>query len=170
MIACFDVHYEKDLAIAAAIVFNHWSDESIVDHFVVRCKSGGRYQAGSFYQRELGPLLEVIRQFEEPIHTYVIDAYCHLSADGSPGLGARLHQELSNEIQVIGVAKNRFRDTSHAIEVLRGESDRPLFVSSIGIDYQAAANHIQSMSGEHRIPNLLKSVDRLARSGKIEDR
>lgn len=169
MIACFDVHYEKDLAIAAAIVFNHWSDESIVDHFVVRCKSGGQYQAGSFYQRELGPLLEVIRQFDDPIQTYVIDAYCHLSADGSPGLGEHLHKELSGDIQVIGVAKNRFRDTNHAIELLRGDSDRPLFVSSIGIDYQAAASHIQSMFGEHRIPTLLKRVDRLARSGKIEN-
>lgn len=169
MIACFDVHYDNGFANAAAIVFNHWTDENIVDHFLVRCNSVGEYQAGSFYQRELGPLMEVIRQFDFSIQAYVIDAYCHLSADRCPGLGAHLHKELSGDIQVIGVAKNRFRDTNHAIELLRGDSDRPLFVSSIGIDYQAAASHIQSMFGEHRIPTLLKRVDRLARSGKIEN-
>lgn len=167
MIACFDVHYESDFAIAAAIVFEHWSDECIINHVVARCNDVGEYQAGNFYQRELEPLRRVIEQIDNPIHTYVVDAYCHLSADCSPGLGAYLHQELPNKSVVIGVAKNRFRETKHAIELLRGESDRPLFISSIGIDYQTAADHVQSMSGEHRIPTLLKMVDRLSRTGEI---
>lgn len=165
MIACSDVHYADGCAHAAAIVFNHWSDEVIVDQFRVQCDGVAEYRAGSFYQRELGPLREVIQQIGYPVHTYVIDAYCHLAADGSPGLGTYLHQELPENSVVIGVAKNRFRETDHAIELLRGGSDRPLFISSIGIDYRAAANHIESMHGPHRMPTLLKMVDRLSRDG-----
>jgi len=95
----------------------------------------------------------------------VIDAYCHLSEAREPGLGAYLHETLPENSIVIGVAKNRFRDTNHAIEVRRGGSDRPLFVSSIGVDYATAAEHIHSMSGPHRMPKLLKAVDRLCRDG-----
>ncbi len=165
MIACFDVHYDNDCANAAAIVFNQWADEKPVEQYIVRCNQVGEYCAGSFYQRELAPLREVIQQIKHPIHTYVIDAYCHLSVDCSPGLGAYLHQELPHNSAVIGVAKNCFRETDHAIELLRGGSDRPLFVSSIGIDYQTAANHIKSMTGNYRMPTLLKMVDYLSRNG-----
>lgn len=64
----------------------------------------------------------------------------------------------------MGVAKNRFRDTVHAAEIYRGNSKRPLFVTSIGVDYQRAAAHVQSMAGAHRLPTLLKTVDRLSRN------
>ena len=167
MIACFDVHYDNGFANAAAIVFNQWADDNVVDKYVVRCNNVREYNAGSFYKRELEPLLKVIRQIDYPIQTFVIDAYCHLSDDCAPGLGAYLYQELPDNSNVIGVAKNRFRKSSHAIELLRGGSERPLFISSIGIEYQAAADHVQSMSGDHRIPTLLKMVDRLSRTGGI---
>ena len=166
MIACFDVHYHQGYADAAAIVFDQWSDTTIVDQFVVRCTDVGEYQAGSFYRRELKPLQELLRVIHYPVRFYLIDAYCHLSDDHSPGLGAYLHDVLDHDSVVIGVAKNRFRNTRHAVELLRGGSQRPLFITSIGIDYQSAADYVQSMSGEHRIPTLLKAVDQLSRSGE----
>ena len=163
MIACFDVHYDDQGANAAAILFEQWTDDLPAEQLVVRCENVGDYQAGSFYQRELAPLRAVIDQITVPVDTFVIDACCRLSEDGAPGLGDYLYRSLPEDTVVIGVAKNRFRGTDHAVEVIRGGSKRPPFVSSIGIEYQAAANRIQSMAGRHREPKLLKAVDRLCR-------
>jgi len=166
MIACFDVHYFDDHANAAAVVFEKWSDNLALDSAVIRCDAAEQYKAGEFYKRELYPLRTLIAQLKHPVQTFVIDAYCHLSQDGDPGLGQYLHDHLSKKSTVIGVAKNRFRATSHAVELLRGQSSRPLFVTAVGIDYQDAAGHIESMHGENRIPTQLKLVDRLSRDGK----
>lgn len=166
MIACFDAHYDDDSAIAAAIVIHHWEDEITVDQFTVNVADVGDYRPGSFYERELKPLHELLPLISCPVRYFVIDAYCHLSDGGSPGLGAYLHELLPDDSVVIGVAKNRFRDTRHAVELFRGNSNRPLFITSIGIDYQSAADHVKSMAGEHRIPTILKTVDRLARNGE----
>ena len=164
MIACFDVHYEHDYATAAAILFEDWQDDRISAQVTVRCTDIAAYQSGSFYQRELKPLNAILEKIECNVDCFVIDAYCHLSEDGSPGLGVYFHELLPDDPVVIGVAKNRFRDTTHAIEVLRGESKKPLFVTAIGIEDEVAAEHIRSMAGEHRIPTILKAVDSLCRS------
>ena len=163
MIACFDVHYQQEHASAAAVVIENWSDREPSHQYTVRCDDVAAYQAGSFYQRELKPLQQVVEKIDVPVDIYVIDAYCHLSKDRSPGLGAYFHDLLPESSIVIGVAKNRFRDTSHAIELLRGESQKPQFVTSIGVDYLTAAERIRCMAGEHRIPTILKAVDRLCR-------
>ena len=165
MIACFDVHYFDTHANAAAVIIEDWSDSDCVEKLCIRCDAPKEYIAGEFYRRELDPLKTIIASIDSQIQTCVIDAYCHLSADGKPGLGSYLHNELSDGGSIIGVAKNPFRDTKHAIELMRGNSARPLFVTSIGIDYQTAAEHIKSMHGNHRIPTLLKMVDRLCRDG-----
>lgn len=167
MIACFDVHYDNNSANAAGIMFHQWDDETPAEQLTIRVSDVGDYRAGSFYERELKPLREILSLITCPVRHFVIDAYCHLSDDGSPGLGAYLYELLPADSIIIGVAKNRFRSTSHAFELFRGNSKRPLFITSIGIDYQCAAGHIKSMAGEHRMPTLLKTVDRLSRGGEI---
>ena len=167
MIAALDVHYFDDFSMAAAVVFENWGDDEAVEQFVIRCDQATRYEAGQFYQRELLPLkriVEAIDKTECSIKTYIVDAYCHLSDERQPGLGAYLSKCLYADTAVIGVAKNRYRETKHAIEVRRGKSDKPLFVTSIGIDYFEAANQVASMHGPFRIPTLLKMVDGLARN------
>jgi deoxyribonuclease V len=166
MIACFDVQYVANAANAAGIVFRQWGDTATVYQFTVQVTDVGEYRPGKFYERELKPLRALLPLIACSVQCFVIDAYCHLSDDGSPGLGAYLRELLPDDSVVIGVAKNRFRDTRHAVELYRGGSDRPLFITSIGIDYQSAAAHVKSMAGEHRIPTLLKTVDRLARDGE----
>ena len=88
-----------------------------------------------------------------------------LDRAGRRGLGAHLYEALARVTPVIGVAKNRFgpRAEQVAIEVLRGASSRPLFVTAIGVDAEAAAADISRMHGEHRLPTMLKRVDRLCR-------
>lgn len=166
MIACFDVHYDASSANAAGLVFQDWGDAAIVDQFTAQVVDVGEYRPGNFYERELKPLQALLQRLGCPVRYFVIDAYCHLSDHGAPGLGAHLHECLPDDSVVVGVAKNRFRDSRHAVELFRGGSLRPLFITSIGIDYQSAADHIGSMAGQHRIPTLLKTVDRLARHGE----
>ncbi len=164
MIACFDVHYGEDSARAATVVLRRWEDSTAADQASHSVTEFGDYRPGNFYQRELKPLQELIARIHHPIKYFVVDAYCHLSADRSPGLGAYLHELLPVGSVVLGVAKNRFRGSTHAVELFRGSSDRPLFITSIGIDYECAAKHIESMAGAHRIPSMLKMADRLSRS------
>jgi deoxyribonuclease V len=77
-----------------------------------------------------------------------------------------LYEALGRRLPIVGVAKNRFHTNGAAIEVYRGDSKRPLFVTALGVDPQAAAIEVQRMHGEHRLPTVLKRVDRLCRDGR----
>jgi deoxyribonuclease V len=81
---------------------------------------------------------------------------------GSNVKGGRPAPWVQRRNPVVGVAKSRF-DGARAVEVYRGGSIRPLYVSAAGLDPEEAAEKIRSMHGRHRVPTLLKRVDRLAR-------
>jgi len=72
---------------------------------------------------------------------------------------------LAKRIPVIGVAKSNFRGTPEEAKLYRGNSRRPLFISCMGLPLDEAQNYIARMHGEYRIPTLLKSADRLSRTG-----
>ncbi len=159
MIGCVDVDYQPDL-VTAACVGAEWADGVAAIEVVVR--TGGpaaEYQPGAFFAREL-PYLRGVLERMPALDLIVVDGYVWLGPD-RPGLGHHLHEALG--IAVVGVAKNPFAG-ARAIEVTRGDSARPLFVTSIGIDPPVAASHVRAMHGEHRIPTLLRRVDALARS------
>lgn len=163
MIACLDVHYENELAYAAAVVFDKWDAASSLSEYTTCAANSVDYEPGRLYLRELPPLLNVAQCICESIDVYVIDAYCHLSADFAPGLGAYFHEALNNAASIVGVAKNRFHNTTHAMELIRGGSRRPLFITSIGIQYETAVSYVRMMAGNFRIPTMIKAADRLAR-------
>ncbi|MBK8015145.1 MAG: endonuclease V [Deltaproteobacteria bacterium] len=164
MIVALDVHYTGSTAHAAAVGFDEWQSDKCIASYTAMESPVAEYEPGKFCVRELSPLLKVIRQIDSNITTYVIDGYCHLSSDLAPGLGAYLHEALAEPTAIVGIAKNRYRQTQHAIEVFRGKSRRPLFVTSIGIEYDVAGRCVQSMTGQFRVPEMLKAVDRLARA------
>jgi deoxyribonuclease V len=123
------------------------------------------YEPGQFYRRELPCVLAVLSKLSRPPSLLMIDGYVWLGNDSKPGMGARLFEELGCAIPVIGIAKTRFRDAA-ALEICRGNSLSPLFITAAGIDVQLAANHVKNMHGPHRIPTLLKRVDQLCRGRK----
>lgn len=163
MLACLDVHYSDSFVRAAAVVFENWSSTAPRRVYSVDMQGAERYESGKFYRRELQPLLNLIQIIEEPIQLYIIDAYCYLSDERLPGLGVYLYKALNRKIPVVGVAKNKFKQTDIAEEVYRGGSEKPLFVTSVGISPKEAARDIAVMAGDFRIPDLLKLVDRKAR-------
>jgi deoxyribonuclease V len=159
MIGCLDVDYRDEGVTAACVGFAAWTDAIARVEVVVR--SPGKpaaYQPGAFYERELPYLLAVLERMP-PLELVIVDAYVWLGPE-QPGLGARLHD--ARGLPVIGVAKTRFAGAD-AIEVRRGDSERPLMVTAIGIEPTIAAGHVAAMHGEFRIPTLLRRADALAR-------
>jgi hypothetical protein len=59
-------------------------------------------------------------------------------------------------------AKPRFGTATHAVQVLRGRSARPLFVTAAGMPPAQAASLIRTMAGPFRLPDALRRADALA--------
>ncbi|MCL2714231.1 MAG: hypothetical protein FWD68_06490 [Alphaproteobacteria bacterium] len=106
-------------------------------------------------------IIDILAPFTE-VGVIVVDGYVWLAKD-RPGLGAHLYNRLAGRVPVVGVAKTAFRGNDCAIQVTRGFSTHPLYVTSIGIDPAVAAASVAAMAGPHRLPTILKRVDQLAR-------
>ena len=164
MFVCVDVHYYDDRAAAACLLFKNWSDAMPASQFRTTISKITPYVAGQFYLRELPCILEVLELVDENIDVFVIDGYVWLDDGRTPGLGAHLYHKLQRRTPVIGVAKTQYRPSEAAHEVLRGKSEKPLYITAVGIDPSIAASCIKKMHGEFRIPTLLKMVDQISRS------
>ncbi|MEO7715697.1 MAG: endonuclease V [Capsulimonas sp.] len=164
MIACVDVDYRSDHAIAACVTFDDWTAAIPTGVTTVRIDSVEPYVSGQFYKRELPCLLTVLDAIADRLTFVIVDGYVWLG-DNKAGLGAHLYDALDKRIPVIGVAKTAFRDAP-SIEVRRGKAARPLQITAVGIDLADAARHIASMHGDYRLPSLLKLVDRACRDAE----
>lgn len=182
-LVCVDVDYRASSVVTAALAFEAWeSDKASFE--VVSCsdEAPAEYVPGSFYERELPYVLTGLAGLAQAAglaglgesaelpeaalaRAVIIDGYVWLGA-GRPGLGAHLYEALGRRIAVVGVAKRRFHGAGDAVPVLRGTSQVPLFVTAVGIDLVTAAEGVRRMHGAHRIPTLLKRVDRLSRDGR----
>jgi deoxyribonuclease V len=167
MIAIFDVDYKEDKANIACVVATDWEAKEPAKLYTKVIAPIAEYESGAFYKRELPCLLGIIADITEFIDFYVIDGYVWLGE--KPGLGYHLYQATNGKIPVIGVAKTSFHNNFNAMEVQRGQSNNPLFITSIGIDLQESSELIKNMHGEYRLPHLLKLTDTLCRQWKTTD-
>lgn len=159
-----DVQYERHSAFAAAILFDEWHSEKASVEQVSAYPDPAPYVPGRFAERELPPLLEVIEATNVKPQMIVIDGYVYLDGTGRAGLGKYLFDALDKSIPVVGVAKNRFKDLPDGFDVVRGQSSKPLYVTVAATGLAEAKANVEAMHGDHRIPTLLKRVDKLARS------
>jgi deoxyribonuclease V len=166
MIACIDVGYGEEIARAACVTFEHWRDEQAAAEFVADIEDVEEYVPGEFYRRELPCSLIVLEQVPQA-DLIVIDGYVWLDESQRPGFGAFLYEAFDKQIPVVGVAKTRFATASQAVEVYRGCSQRPLYVTAAGLDLEDAADSVRQMHGKNRIPTLLKRVDSLSRDSSM---
>lgn len=160
-ILAFDVHYREDTAKIVCAVFQDWG-ASKANEYIIKFLSGvADYEPGAFYKRELPCLLEVLKDLDlEEISCIIIDGFVYLDDEGKKGLGAYLYESLTVKVPVVGVAKTSFHNNKlNVIEIKRGESNNPLFVSAIGMEVVDAAERIINMAGAYRMPDLLKEVD-----------
>ena len=166
MIACVDVDYRNDVAVAGCVIFREWTDAEPLKEYLAVLDDVEPYRPGQFYLRELPCILNVLEKVVEPITMILVDGYVWLDTSQKAGLGAKLYEALEKSIPVIGVAKSSFPGSA-GIAVLRGKSVRPLWVTAVGIELDVAVQHIQEMHGVNRIPTLLKRVDSLCRAGVL---
>lgn len=159
MLVAFDVAYETDAALVAAVLFRAWDAPGHAERAMRLLTPPAAYVPGQFALRELPPLLALLAELPRP-SIVVVDGHAWLEP-GRPGLGARLHE--ATGLPVVGVAKTPFAGSPHAERVLRGASRRPLYVTAAGLDPQEAARGVASMAGPHRLPDVLKRVDAVAR-------
>ncbi|HHL19633.1 MAG TPA: endonuclease V [Thiothrix sp.] len=163
MILATDVHYHDSGATAAGVLFNDWGDVAAQQTLTVEIATVKPYVSGQFYQRELPCLLALIEQIDRPLDCIVVDGFVYLDKQKNAGLGQYLYDALGGQVAVVGVAKSAFRDSPVDTQVLRGESRKPLYVTSVGIELVDAKRFVVAMAGDFRLPTLLKQVDSLCR-------
>lgn len=166
MILAFDTYYYENKALTICIEFEKWSDKTFhkVHHEVL--ENIPDYLSGEFYKRELPCILSLFQKIHsDSIEAIIVDGYVFLDETNKYGLGGHLFESLEKKIPIIGVAKTNFGvHFPQKIEVFRGSSKNPLYVTAIGIDKNAAQQHVLEMYGEFRIPKLLKALDQLTRN------
>ncbi len=167
-IACLDAHYLATGARAAGVLLESWEAAVPAAVFVEALPAAEAYQPGSFYRRELPCLLAVLGRFPALPETVVVDGYVWLPPDQRPGLGARLYEALGHATPVVGIAKTAFagvESCAWAMQVFRGTSLKPLYVTAAGMAPELAARRVRDMAGKHRPPDGVRLADHLARHG-----
>ena len=165
MILATDVHYKDTTAKAVGALIAHWNEALALQHVIRYIDAVEEYVPGSFYKRELPCILEIIKNVElENISCIIIDGFVVLDDAGKPGLGTYVFESIQSRVPVIGVAKSNFNENlKYVIPVLRGTSERPLYVTAAGTDLQQAADAIKQMHGDFRLPTVLKELDRITK-------
>ncbi|MFM9947781.1 MAG: endonuclease V [Saprospiraceae bacterium] len=166
MILAFDTWYYDNQAKTVCLGFVNWEDAEPQEIFTEILDSPAAYEPGAFYKRELPCIISLLKQIDlQLVSVIVVDGFVVLDDAGKPGLGGRLYEYLDQKIPVIGVAKTNFaQNIANKRAVVRGQSSKPLFITALGMDLDAAADHVKNMHGDYRLPTLLKELDRLTKS------
>ena len=156
-----DAYYAENKAKVVGVLFENFSDEKPLEIISKIVDGVAPYESGSFYKRELPCIVLLLQDLDvRDISLIVIDGFIYLDGDGRCGLGGHLYEHLERRVQIVGVAKLPFKGSCKLVrEICRGRSKRPLFVSAVGTDLDEAARLVKGMSGEFRLPSLLKILD-----------
>lgn len=163
MILAVDVAYAGSGGVAAGVLLRDWDDISPSREIVVRVPHVAEYVSGEFFRRELPCIQAVLKEVEEPLDCIVVDGYVTLGDPPRDGLGAALWKNLGRTVPVVGVAKSKYVGAPEEVALFRGGSNRPLFVTAAGMTTDEAKRRVLSMAGTHRLPDMLKYVDGVAR-------
>ncbi len=168
MILAVDVHYAGEGGTVAGVGFGDWDAAEPALAVRSHVERVAPYAQGAFYERELPCILQLLREHGLQPSCIVVDGYVYLDGHQRPGLGRHLFDALGGRVPVVGVAKTAFAGIGEACEVLRGDSKRPLYVTCAGLSLEEAKAGVARMHGSHRIPTLLRAVDRLCRDAAAE--
>lgn len=169
VILAVDVDYQGAGGVAAGVLLRNWSDAVAAREIVVRIPAVAEYVPGEFFRRELPCIEAVLKEVSEPLECIVVDGYVTLGDPPRDGLGAALWNKLERAVPVVGVAKTKYLGVPLEAFLFRGGSSRPLFVTAAGMTCDEAKRRVLSMAGKHRLPDMLKHVDGVARRGTGSD-
>lgn len=165
MILAFDTYYYDGKAKTVCLEFKEWNESKDFKIHTEIIENVEEYIPGEFYKRELPCILSLLNHIDlESIEAIVVDGFVYLDDDKKYGLGGRLYEKLNNKIPIIGVAKTNFAAIEKNKRALfRGDSKKPLYITSIGLELDDAFEKVEKMAGEFRFPTLLKELDRLTK-------
>ena len=165
MILAFDTYYFDNKAKTVCLEFAEWNENKNFKGHTEIIDNVEEYIPGEFYKRELPCIISLLNKIDlKNIEAIIVDGFVYLDDDKKYGLGGYLYEKLNKEIPIIGVAKTNFASIEKNKKPLfRGDSIKPLFITSIGIDLEEAFQKVESMAGEFRMPTLLKELDRLTK-------
>jgi len=160
MILAIDVYYLEHGAKAVGLLFE-WEDTTPRQTIIEFVADVAEYVPGEFSKRELPCIDALLHKIGvDFLDIIIVDGHIYVDNNGTYGLGGKTFELLGGRLPVIGVAKTGFHTNKETvIEVFRGESKNPLYVSAIGMDNALAAAKIQAMRGSYRIPDILKKLD-----------
>ena len=159
-----DVYYKNRNACIAGVAFNAWTDAEPSAVFFSTLNGVAAYVPGKFFKRELPCILKLLKEHDLAPECIIVDGFVYLDGHKKAGLGKHLYDALGGRSAVIGVAKQPFKNGPGYCRINRGQSSKPLYITSKGFTIDAAKEHILSMHGEYRIPTLLKRADQLCRT------
>lgn len=164
-ILAFDTYYYDQKAKTVCLEFEKWNEDKNFKVYSEIIDNVEEYIPGEFYKRELPCILSLLQQMNlSEIAAIVVDGFVYLDDEKKYGLGGYLYEKLNEKIPIIGVAKTNFASIEKNKKALfRGDSKKPLYITSIGINLEEAFNKVESMAGEFRFPTLLKELDRLTK-------
>jgi len=165
LIFAFDTYYNDNEAHTVCLGFENWADPEATLELAEDLKIPDEYVSGEFYKRELPCILSLLKQIRlQENDTIVVDGFVVLDDTGKWGLGGHLYEALGQKTPVVGVAKNNFATLNILKkEVYRGESQKPLYITCLGMELEQAARLVASMFGEYRMPDILKRLDQKTR-------
>jgi len=165
MILAFDTYYFDQKAKTVCLEFAKWNEDKDFKIHSETIDNVEEYIPGAFYKRELPCILSLLQQIDlSTIEVIVVDGFVYLNDEEKYGLGGYLYEKLNKKIPIIGVAKTNFASIEKNKKALfRGDSKKPLYITSIGIDLEEAYQKVESMAGDFRFPTLLKELDRLTK-------
>jgi len=165
MILVFDTYYFENKAKTVCIAFENWDESEKFDIYSEIIDGIEDYRSGEFHKRELPCILSLYNKINiGKIDTIIIDGFVFLDDNNKLGLGGHLYNSLDQKIPVIGVAKTNFATIAkNKRDLLRGNSIKPLYITAVGMDLDEAYDKIEKMSGDNRIPTLLKTVDTISK-------
>ena len=168
MLLAIDAYYKETKAQVVGVLFN-WEDENPKNILVETVERVEEYIPGEFYKRELPCLLKIVEKVNlSDLEAIIVDGHVYVDNE-KYGLGGRVYEHLHCQVPVIGIAKSSFyANKDMTIEIYRGKSKTPLYISSIGTDLNDVAEKIINMKGEYRMPTILKTLDNLTKESKCE--
>lgn len=163
MIVAIDVYYKEKTATSVAVLFE-WEDNVPKEIIIEETSDFEEYVPGKFYRRELPCILSLLKKISiDTIEVLIVDGHVYTDNE-TIGLGGYTWEALNKKIPIIGVAKRPFFSNKETVkEIYRGKSKHPLYISSIGLKLNKAAELIQNMKGEYRMPAILKELDKVTK-------
>lgn len=168
MILATDVYYYDNCAKAVGVLFN-WEDKTAKKVITTYINQVEEYVSGEFYKRELPCIIDIINQINiNVIETIIIDGHIYINNKLDYGLGGKLYQALDSKVPIIGIAKKPFAKNKETVQkIYRGESEKPLHVSSIGMPLGNAVEKVNTLKGDYRIPTILKQLDIITKEKQL---